>query len=173
MGVGTIMSEFFSPISPLWAILTALAWFCPGVLIHLAICRISGAGKYMAKGLFCGFLLVFIMILCHICKKTVNLAVIYYVFTLWLAYMMFFVNVMNSITLKMLSFLAERGGTLDGDDFKAVFGGNSGVSARLSAIKANNFLREKDGILKITAKGRILVSCLVLLRKIIGITEVG
>lgn len=167
------MNEFFSPLAPSDAIILSLKWFCSGVFSHLILCRLTGTPKYMAKGLFSGFLLVLCLILWQASQKSLNLSVIYYVFTLWLAYLMFFVNLLNSITLKMLDFLAKNGGELDSDGFKAVFGGDSGISSRIEAIKRNNFLVEDKGCLRITAKGKILVYSIKFLRKIIGITEAG
>jgi len=133
----------------------------------------TGTPKYMAKGLFSGFLLVLGLILWQISQKSINLAVIYFVGTLWLAYLMFFINLLNSITLKMLDFLAKNGGELDSYGFKAIFGGDSGISSRIEAIKRNNFLKEENGQLKITERGKILVYSIRFFRKIIGITEAG
>jgi hypothetical protein len=99
--------------------------------------------------------------------------VLYYVLTLWLAYMMFFVNLMNSVTLKMLDFMAKRGGTLAADDFSQIFGSDSAIVSRLEAIKRNNFLRLENGRLYITTKGRTLVSAVRIIRRITGVTEAG
>ena len=127
----------------------------------------------MARGLACGFLLMLGLAARQIYAHAVNFAVLYYVFTLWLAYMMFFVNLMNSVTLKMLDFMASRGGILAADDFRQIFGKDSAIVSRLEAIKRNNFLRKDGERLKITAKGHFLVSAVRILRKILGITEVG
>ena len=167
------MNGYFASVSPAEAIRIAVYWFCAGVFLHLILCRLTGTPKYMAKGLASGFLLTLCLIAWQIFRKSVNLAVIYYLFTLWLAYLMFFVNLLNSVTLKMLDHLALKGGQLDAEGFKAVFGGNDGIRSRMEAIKRNGFLKEKKDGIEITAKGRFLVFCVKILRKTIGITEVG
>lgn len=167
------MNSYFSAVSPLCAIGISVAWFSAGVFVHLIICRIAGTPKYMARGLACGFLLMLCLAVRQICTHTVNIVVLYYVLTLWLAYMMFFVNLMNSVTLKMLDFMAKRGGTLAADDFSQIFGSNSAIVSRLEAIKRNNFLRLENGRLYITTKGRTLVSAVRIIRRITGVTEAG
>ena len=167
------MNGYFASVSPADAIKISVCWFCAGVFLHLILCRLTGTPKYMAKGLASGFLLTFCLIAWQIFRKSVNLAVIYYLFTLWLAYLMFFVNLLNSVTLKMLDYLAHKGGQLNADGFKAIFGGNEGIRSRMEAIKRTGFLKEKDNGMEITAKGRFLVFCVRILRKAIGITEVG
>ena len=172
MGTGKIMS-IFAAISPSKAMLISVCWFSAGVMIHLIICRLTGTQKYMVKGLAFGLLLMLCLLASQAYSRSINIAVLYYTFTLWLAYMMFFVNLLNSVTLKMLDFLNRKGGTLNAKDFSVIFGGNMGINSRLKAIKRNGFLDENAGRLHITRKGKLLTYIIRLLRRVIGITEAG
>ena len=165
--------SFFAPVPPAEAMIISVCWFSAGVIIHLIICRLTGTTKYMAKGLAFGLLLMLFLLASQAYSRRINIAVLYYTFTLWLAYMMFFVNLLNSVTLKMLDFLNRKGGTLKAEDFSSIFGGSTGINSRLEAIKRNGFLAENAGRLHITSRGKLLTAIIRLLRMITGITEAG
>lgn len=159
--------------SPLDTIVYSVIYFCAAVFIHLFICRKTGERRYMLKGLGTGGLLCVIILIKQLYCGKINILQLYFVGTLWLAYMMFFINLLNSVTLKMLSFLYHKGGAVNTDAFCEIFGKNNSLLQRIKAIIANDFVTEVDKKLIITKRGAILLRIIRFLRKLIGITEIG
>lgn len=163
----------FCPIEPLQAIFQSILWFMSAVFIHIIICRIKGTQKFVLHGLVFAVALIAALIAWQIYAKKLNLAVIYYVLTLWLAYLMFFINLLNSVTLKMLDYLSSKGGQLEERNFSEIFGNNNAIPSRIDAIKANGFLIEKEGKLILDKKSVFLIKTVRLMRKIFGVNIVG
>ena len=98
-----------------------------------------------------------------------DLVALFLLLTAWLAYLMFFINLLNSVTLKMLEHLARAdGGKMQKEDFAVVFSEDSGLQARLSDMRANGFIAETKGGFALTGKANVFLSAVSLTRKFIG-----
>ena len=76
------------------SIILTFQFFLGAVFIHLLLCRVS-ASRFMFKGLGIGLLAVLLMIFFQFQKKEIDLISLYLLGTGWLAYLMFFINLLN------------------------------------------------------------------------------
>lgn len=144
------------------------------LLLHLIICRISSNSFFMKIGLSLALVFVGILIIYEIYINKFDLVSIYLLFTLCLSYLMFFINLLNSVTLKMLAELAKSSnGQLASEQFDHFFNSENGINSRLNAMKKNGFFIEKDDSLLLTNKSILLINIITIIRKIFSIDFVG
>ena len=152
----------------------SVSFFAATVGAHLQICIFSGTGKFMLKGLLTGFTSLLAAAAWGYRAGAVDIISLYIILTLWLAYMMFFINLLNSVTLKMLARLAEEpGGELTEPAFQGIFNEETGIRLRLEDMRANGFIKLEGEDLRLTAKARLLLAAVFLIRKIFSIDVVG
>lgn len=155
-------------------ILFVLKFLAAGVAAHLVFCRLSKCGKFMVNGLLIGAVLTGTACLWRLKTGSTCLLALYLLLSAWLVYLMFFINLMNSLTLKMLERLAgEPGGTLSAAEFNAIFNEEAGLKARLADMNANGFVKIKDERIFITGKAGRLLHIIYLLRKTLSIGVAG
>jgi len=156
----------------LLAVLFVSALFlCTGLIIHLTVCRLTGGRHFMAKGLLIG------------CISTLSSAGYFWwhgqidfvgphvVFTAWLIYLMAFINLLNSVTLKMLAslYLAPQQ-TMSEARFENTFNANAGLSMRFDMLIKSGLVVEKSGDLSVTTKGRVILSLVRLIKRALAIS---
>lgn len=148
---------------------TAVYFFACGVLAHLALCWLVPSSKFMRDGLLTGFCTLLSAVIWQFRSGAADPVALYLLLTAWLAYLMFFINLLNSVTLKMLERLAlSEGGSLRDSDFAAVFNEESGLRARLGDMRANGFITAGASGLALTSKARIFLSVVSLIRKLLA-----
>lgn len=148
------------------SIILTFQFFLGAVFMHLLLCRVS-ASRFMFKGLGIGLLAVLLMIFFQFQKKEIDLISLYLLGTGWLAYLMFFINLLNSVTLKMLSALSEsRNEVLLNTDFDNFFSEENGLASRIDSMIENGFLESRNDELSLTSRSLFMVWCVSLLRKI-------
>ena len=153
----------------LTAFTTASALFCAGALLHLAVCRATRTKMFMQNGLLTGLAPILGACLVQYRAGRFDPVLFYMVVTLWLAYLMFFINLLHSVTLKMLENLAASpAGKLRACDFAQIFAGDA-INYRLKAMKNNRFIKEEKAALSITPRGRLLLATVKTIRKILSI----
>lgn len=153
--------------------LTALLFFLPAIAVHLAICRLTPGGKFMLNGLLTGAFFSAAAGAWSATRGSPDPVLVYLVFTSWLMYMMFFINLINSITLKMLEHLAAApAGELRAEAFKKIFNAEKGIHSRLEDMRANGFIDEGETLLA-TEKAKRLLRTVRLIRKALSIDVVG
>jgi len=126
----------------------------------------------MAKGLLVGFVLVSFVALNQVRAGSVNLLLIYICGASWLAYMMFFVNLMNSVTLKMLAKMSGEKVT-DKKAFSDIAAGKKMFAARIEAIRKNRFVKDVADGIEPAFGAKVLLRSVSALRKIFSIDHVG
>lgn len=144
------------------------------ILVHIVICRITSLEKFMLKGLLLGIFST-ISLGTYLSKlERFDVIGLYLFFTAWLLYLMAFINLLNSATLKMLERLyLEPKDFLYSDDFKLVFNEEDGLKTRLSAMESNGFISQTNHSIHLTAKAQFLLKIVFFLRKIFSIDQVG
>jgi len=159
----------------IWTTLTTSAfYFGAAAVTHLLVCTFTGESRFMLKGLLTGFAFLFAAAASEYAAGAPDLVSLYLLLTLWLAYLMFFVNLLNSVTLKMLARLAEQpGGTLDEAGFGPVFDEGAAIGLRLEDMRANGFLTLEAGSVSLTKKAGLLLKIVFLIRKVLSIDIVG
>lgn len=150
-------------------LLTAIYFFACGVLAHMALCWLLPSGRFMRDGLLIGFAALLAAVVCQFRSGVTDIVALFLLLTAWLAYLMFFINLLNSVTLKMLERLAlAPGGVLREEDFSAIFSEGSGLQARLADMQANGFIITGKGGLSLTGKARSFLSVISLIRKLLS-----
>lgn len=155
------------------SIILTIQYFLVAIFIHVIICRISPS-RFMFKGLTLGLLTVIVCIYFQIENNRIDLVSIYLLGTGWLAYLMFFINLLNSVTLKMLQALSDSNeGILLNSDFDIFFSEENGLQSRVSSMIENGFLKQKGSELKLTSRSLFMVFWVNLLRNIFSMNEQG
>jgi len=107
-------------------------------------------------------------------QGTVDIIGLFIFFTAWLFYLMAFINLLNSATLKMLEKLHnEPNGFLYADDFEIVFNEEDGLKTRLASMELNGFIAQKNHVIILTSKAQIFLKIIYFLRKLLSIDYVG
>ncbi|MFT6069542.1 MAG: hypothetical protein ACJAT2_000990 [Bacteriovoracaceae bacterium] len=141
-------------------------FFLSAVMIHLITCRFSSS-RFMFKGLILGVITVISFAFFQFRAGKVDLVSLYLLGTAWLGYLMFFINLLNSVTLKMLAALSEsKNETLLNSDFNSFFSEENGLHSRISLMIENGFLETKGNGLILTPRSKLMVWCINLLRKV-------
>ena len=121
----------------------------------------------MLKGLIVGGVAVVALFAYELNQVTFDYISLYLLGTSWLAYLMFFINLLNSITLKMLSALAdEKAGRLNREGFNQFFNEKDGLGVRISSMKLNGFLISEGDQICLTPKSKLMVLGVSFLRKL-------
>lgn len=156
------------------ALLTSLVYFALAVGAHFIICRLSGEKKFMLKGLAAG--LVFFAAACANEWRTGRFdpVLLYLLATLWLTYLIFLINLLNSVTLKMLERLAGAPAVaMREEDFRGIFSGENGIKARLADMKINGFILDDGKSLRLTPKAGLLLKTVFTIRRVFSIDVTG
>lgn len=150
------------------------ALFSAAVAAHLLVCNFTGGNRFMLKGLLTGFAFLIIAAVWEHGTGAVDFVSFYLVITLWLTYLMFFVNLLNSVTLKMLSRLAEEpSGAMTEAGFQSIFNEETGIKTRLEDLRSNGFLKPSGETISLTKKTGLLLKIVFLIRKVFFINIVG
>ncbi len=121
----------------------------------------------MLKGLVLGIVANLGLIIFLIYKNNFDLVAIYLLGTGWLAYLMLFINLLNSVTLKMLEALGqESSGVLPKEAFNKFFNEEDGLNTRLDSLALNEFIIKNDDQIKLTSKAQFMLGIIFMLRKI-------
>ncbi|MBK26956.1 MAG: hypothetical protein CME70_23335 [Halobacteriovorax sp.] len=149
------------------SLLLSIQFFLPAVLIHIILCHLTGTKKFMLKGLVLGIVANLGLIIFLIYKNNFDLVAIYLLGTGWLAYLMLFINLLNSVTLKMLEALGqESSGVLPKEAFNKFFNEEDGLNTRLDSLALNEFIIKNDDQIKLTSKAQFMLGIIFMLRKI-------
>ena len=158
----------------LWNTVQIVLLFLVGsVLLHILICQITAPSKFMLKGLFIGITATTILAGYFFKLRQLNLVGLYLFLTSWLFYLMAFINLLNSATLKMLARLySEPQGFLYSEDFKLAFN-EAGLRSRLETMDLNGFIKHQEQAILLTPKAKLLLKIIFLLRRVLSIDQVG
>lgn len=149
------------------SLLLSIQFFLPAVLIHIILCHLTGTKKFMLKGLVLGIVANLGLIIFLVFKNNFDLVAIYLLGTGWLAYLMLFINLLNSVTLKMLEALGqESSGVLPKEAFNKFFNEEDGLNTRLDSLALNEFIIKNDDQIKLTSKSQFMLGIIFVLRKI-------
>lgn len=148
--------------------------FVVTVLLHILICRIASSKKFMLNGLIIGIITSAVVVGYFLKLERFDFIALYLFFTSWLLYLMVFINLLNSVTLKMLEKLrGEPKGFLYSYDFDFFVNNEDSLKTRLSSMELNGFIVLNDHSIHLTAKAQNLVRVILFLRYVFSINQVG
>lgn len=154
--------------------LEALPFFAIAIACHILLCRVTGKGRFILKGLVLGLLTGVAQVLYQYQRGTPDIVSLYIFMSLWLSYLICFINLLNSVTLKMLERIADsQTGRLHFNDLGSFFNEDDALKARIDAMTANNFISHVNEGLVLTMKGTVLASIITIIRSIFSIRDVG
>lgn len=152
----------------------ALLVFIPALPLHILLCRFTGSTKFMLKSLLLGFFMGILFLIYQYQSSSFDIVSLYLFSTLWLIYLICSINLLNSVTLKMLEFIANSTSRkMHYNEFDRHFTEEDSIGSRLKAMEDNNFITQNEDSVKLKVKGEILASIVLVIRKIFSIKEVG
>jgi len=143
-----------------------------GLIIHVATCRLTGERHFMTKGLLIGCLATLSSLAYFLLHGQTDFVGPYIVFTAWLIYLMAFINLLNSVTLKMLAslYLAPQQ-TLSETSFEDTFNANTGLSVRFDMLIKGGLITQQPNGLSVTTKGRAILALVRRVRRALAISK--
>ena len=150
----------------------SLCFFVVTVIVHIVISRVSSTEKFMLKGLLLGGVSVLILLGLGVKNQKIDILALYLLGTGWLAYLMFFINLLNSVTLKMLEALAGAvSESLPSSDFNRFFSKDEGLNSRFDSLEKNKFIIYHDKKIVLTPKSNFMVFVISILKKLFSMNS--
>jgi hypothetical protein len=142
------------------------------VLSHIILCRVVGGKHFMKKGLALGLLFGIALLLNQLLNDCVDIIGLYLFIASWLFYLMICINLLNSVTLKMLAFLyAAPDQKIYFEDFNKSFNDQDGLLTRLEMMKNNELIEYQNENLRLTTKAFKLLKIVSVIDKIFSIKK--
>ena len=140
------------------------------VVAHILICRFGGNNHFMLKGVLLGLAATVALLTHHIIEQQLDIVGLYLFLATWLLYLMIFINLLNSVTLKMLAHLhTNPQGCLSVEEFATVFNAGDGLLTRLRMMQANGLLDHHADVLKLTTKARTLLKIVAIISRVLSL----
>jgi hypothetical protein len=134
-------------------------FFVITMLVHIAICNLGNPNNFMLKGLVVGAFGTIGSAFYMLSISNFNIIGPYIVFSAWLFYLMILINLLNSVTLKMLAKLYNSpAGRLSAKDFDQAFNTEDGFETRLTMLHSSKLLNIQGTSLTLTPKSRLLLA---------------
>ena len=160
------MTQLFVPI---------LAVFAAGVTAHLLFTRLISNANFVRNGYV--FLLLGGIFLAPFIWPSGAMPVLFgylQLVILWNLYTIFFINLMNSVSLRIMREIDDTPSRfLTTDQLAAMYSDEEALESRLRGLTAHGFLRQDGEELVLTAKGTVFATLLNLIRKLFGIEFYG
>jgi hypothetical protein len=153
----------------------ALIFFTVCILLHWLLTRLT-SGKAFVRNGYLFFLTMCLLSAIAVVPNGWRLAGPFYLFAviLWNSYSTFFVNLMNSVSLRiMVEIDQSEGQSLSGVEILNLYSDETALESRLREMATSGLLRFAEDQLVLTRKGRLLARVLVLIRRIFGIEFFG
>jgi len=143
--------------------------------LHFVVSRLTGSNLFMLKGLF---ILAIGLIVSLFIFKNYNLIPLFihsiFVIILWNSFLIFFINLQNSISFRILrevEMVALKSMSID--EIEKVYPDLKSFEDRLEMMKQNQFIIEAKSQIQITKKGKNFSQFIILFRKLFGIENFG
>lgn len=149
----------------------ALIFFGFFVLAHALLSRQTKNSYFMLKSILLGIATTILLLGFQIKNHRIDFIGIYIFTAGWLIYLIFFINLLNSVTLKMLDYLnSNQHGRLHKDEFEIIFNNQNGLEKRIDLMIKNGFFSTKGDKLYLTKKARILLSVISVISRPLSIS---
>ena len=152
-------------------ITTVTVIFVTSLLCHIGICRASGQDHFLLKGLAVGVAGTVTLIAINIGAGKPWGIQAYIFFSAWIFFLMTFINLLNSVTLKMLSLLhLESNHALSHEQLSAALSDVSGFDTRFRMMDQNKLIIHHDNLIKLSLKGRRLTQIIGVVRRALAVS---
>ena len=149
--------------------------FASAVLVHLLFVRLVCGTAFVRNGYI--FVSIVGVGLLPVALRLGLLGVAFFYLNLvilWNLYTIFFINLMNSVSLRMMVEI-ENSPTraLSAEELQALYSDEEALQSRLRGLVSNGFLKEEGPELALTRKGKAFAAILAAVRKLLGIEFFG
>ena len=137
----------------------AAVFFAITLLVHIVICKLIRPRGFMLTGLLLGVISTFGCATYMLYFGQFDLIGPYILFSAWLFYLMVLINLLNSVTLKMLASLySAPNGSMNSQEFDQVFNTEDGLETRLSMLHSSKLIQQEGVAIKLTPKAKYLLA---------------
>ena len=113
----------------------------------------------MLNGLSLGSISTFGCAVCMLYLGQFDIIGPYILFSAWLFYLMVLINLLNSVTMKMLASLySAPNGSMNSQEFDQVFNTEDGLETRLSMLHSSRLIQQEGQAIKLTPKAKYLLA---------------
>jgi hypothetical protein len=145
-------------MSLLLCIQSALLIFTTALIIHFLICRFFGNKNFILCGIILGVIGIVTLLTYQIIMRQLDIISVYLFFAAWLIYLIIFINLLNSVTLKMLAYLnASQEHSLPSKAFSTAFNIDDGLHTRFHMMQLNGLVRKHGNVIYLTFKANIFL----------------
>lgn len=138
-------------------------------VLHILICNL-GRGNGFIKGFLIGVGGAIAYLVATLKYSTFSLLGFYLLVSLWLFYLMVFINVLNSVTLKMLSAIYKSpNASLATGDFETIFNSVEGLESRIQMMTSSGMILREGAHWSLTRKAKWIISGVRLVKKLLNI----
>jgi hypothetical protein len=148
------------------------------VVLHWILCRVTGSERFVIKSLSLFLLSLFITVgYLRSYFDFLEIFVIYLtVLILWNSYLIFFINLQNSISFRILITIFDSSKqSLSKAEINSIYPDEVSLMDRLQSMRLNKFLELdfENQTIQITSKGKFFGKAFLLFRKLFGIQVFG
>lgn len=140
-------------------LIIAMTFFAITLIVHIVICKLFSPRNFMLKGLSLGRISTSSYAVFMHYLGQFDITGPYILFSAWLFYLMVLINLLNSVTLKMLASLySAPSGSMNSQEFDQVFNTEDGLETRLSMLHSSRLIQQEGHAIKLTPKARYLLA---------------
>ena len=153
----------------------AVLFFCGCVLLHLLLTRLTRGAAFVRNG-YLFIVAMGALAAVVIVPRGWQFAATFYLVAviLWNLYMTFFINLMNSVSLRMMVEIDHAPAqSLSNEELLGRYSDEAALESRLQEMVAGGLLQVEADQLVLTGKGRRLATVLILIRRAFGIEFFG
>lgn len=141
------------------SLIIAAAFFAITLLVHIIICKLFSPKNFMLRGLSLGSISTFGCAVLMLYLGQFDITGPYILFSAWLFYLMVLINLLNSVTLKMLASLySAPSGSMNSQEFDQVFNAEDGLETRLSMLHSSRLIQQEGYAIKLTPKAKFMLA---------------
>jgi hypothetical protein len=154
--------------------LESFGFFTAGVFLHLPICRWHGSRRFAFRSI--AFFLIYSVPICwFLGTRPLSEAICVYLMAglLWNCYVIFLINLQNSITLQLLCFLARCGDrSITPDRLEIEFSSSNCIGNRFDAMRRNHFVAcDPQGRYTLTPSGKRVARLISVMRRALSMPQ--
>ncbi|BDA79166.1 hypothetical protein LPTSP3_g20960 [Leptospira kobayashii] len=146
------------------------------IIIHWILCRLTGSERFVLKSLSVNFLfIVFSFYFFFLHFGILDSLFIYLgLVILWNSYLVFFINLQNSISFRiLLTIFDSKEKSLSYAEITKFYSDEESLRDRLSSMEINQFISLNKDSIKILPKGITFANVFLFFRNLFGIRKFG
>ncbi|WP_411822917.1 hypothetical protein [Leptospira sp. 'Mane'] len=145
-------------------------------VVHWILSRLTGSRKFVLKSLMVNF--VFIVFTFYFFYKYFGILDSLFIYlgtiVLWNSYLVFFINLQNSISFRiLLTIFDSKNKSLSYDEIEKYYPDEESLRDRLRSMELNRFILLNHENIEILSKGNLFAKIFLFIRNLFGIRKFG